>query len=754
MNVRLRFVLNLVIVLIYVLWGLIPALGNERSIARIRVLGNEKIESSAVLEQIGTRVGDLLSLASLREDMQTIYGMGYFRDVQVDVTETEEGPLVTFVVVEKPSIGQVVISGNEKIETSKIQEKIDIPLHSIVRTDKIQEIIESINKLYLSKGYHGATVSYLIEPLEKNEVVLEILIDEGRKAWIRKIVFKENDHIRSGKLRRRMATKRRSLISWLTGAGYLDEDILSNDIDILKAFYYDQGYLRVAIDKPKILVDRKGRTITLEITLHEGPQFTTESIGFTGDILTTEEDLFAILKTKKGSVYRNTVVQQDVLKLSDLYADQGYANVDVRPIVKLDERENRVDLTFQIDKNQKVYFERINIGGNTKTRDKVIRRELRFGEGDLFTSTGMKRSRQRLKTTGYFKEVDFTTSKGSADDKFNLDVDVEEAPTGSVSVGVGFSTKDQFVIEGSFAQRNLFGLGYQFNLSASLGGESTQLRLGFTDPWVFGYPVLAGIDLYATEDTFFNSYSTRVRGGRLRLGKELGEYLRGKITYTYERVEVFDVEQTASRFIREQEGERDSSIVGITVSMDRRDEFFFPTRGGVYQLGAENSGGILGGDNDFYRVSGDFQYYYPLFWKFVGYGRVLLGLVDGYSGEEVPLWERFYVGGVRTIRGFEYGEAGPEDETEEIIGAEKEVVANIELLFPLSEEMGIRGAIFFDFGKGFDRFEDMSPLRTSAGFGIRWLTPLGPLKMDYGFNLSPEDDEEGSRFHFFIGGTF
>jgi outer membrane protein insertion porin family len=171
-------------------------------------------------------------------------------------------------------------------------------------------------------------------------------------------------------------------------------------------------------------------------------------------------------------------------------------------------------------------------------------------------------------------------------------------------------------------------------------------------------------------------------------------------------------------------------------------------------LGAENSGGILGGDNDFYRVSGDFQYYYPLFWKFVGYGRVLLGLVDGYSGEEVPLWERFYVGGVRTIRGFEYGEAGPEDETEEIIGAEKEVVANIELLFPVSEEMGIRGAIFFDFGKGFDRFEDMSPLRTSAGFGIRWLTPLGPLKMDYGFNLSPEDDEEGSRFHFFIGGTF
>lgn len=754
MDMLSKFFRSFLIVVMPLLLGVIPASGNEGPIARIQVMGNEKIESSAILNQIKTKVGDLLSLSVLRKDMKRIYEMGYFTDVQVDVKETEEGPLVTFVVVEKPSIGQILISGNEKIETSKIREKIDIRLNSIVKTDKIQEIIGEINKLYLSKGYYGAKVSYKIEPLEGNQVVLEIVIEEGKKAWIRKVLFQGNDKISSRKLRGKMNTKKRSLFAWLTGKGFLDEEILSNDTDILRAFYYDQGYLRVRIDKPKVAVGKKGKSITIEIAIHEGPQFSIQTIDFRGDILTTKKDLFKVLKTKKGKVYRSTLVQQDVLKLTDLYADKGYANVDVDPAIKLDEERRAVHLTFEIAKGKQVYFERINIVGNTKTRDKVIRRELRFGEGDLYTSTGMKRSRQRLKTTGYFKEVDFVSSKGTSEEKINLEVAVEEAPTGSVSLGVGFSTKDQFVIQGAFSQRNFLGLGYQFNLSGDLGGESSQFRIGFTDPWFLGYPVLAGIDLYAKEDTFFESYSTKIRGGRFRLGKGLGEYLRARIAYTYETVDIFDVAENASRIIKEQEGERDSSILGLTLSMDRRDDFFFPNSGGVYKLGLENSGGILGGDNDFYRVTSDFQYYYPLFWKLVGHGRAVLGFIDAYGGQEVPLWERFYVGGIRTIRGFKYGEAGPEDETGEVIGSEMEVAANLEILFPLKEDMGIRGVVFFDVGKGFDEIDDFTPLRTSVGFGLRWLTPIAPLRMDYGINLSPEDNEESARFHFFLGGTF
>jgi outer membrane protein insertion porin family len=750
----LKFIQNFLIVGMSVLLGVNAASGNQRPIARIQVVGNDKIEASAILGQIKGKVGDLLSSSSLRKDMKRIYEMGYFTDVQVDVKETEEGPLVTFVVVEKPSIGQILVSGNEKIETSEIREKIDIPLHSIVKTDKIQEVIENINKLYLSKGYHGAKVSYKIEPLERNEVALEIMIEEGRKAWIRKVVFKGNDHISSRKLRRRMGTKKRGLFSWVTGTGYLDEDILNNDMDILRGFYYDQGYLQVRVEKPRIMVDRKGKAITIEVTIQEGPRFTIETIDFTGDILTTKEDLFKVLKTKQGAIYRNSLVQQDILKVTEIYADQGYANANVRPVVKLDEEKNTVHLTFDIFQGEKVYFERINIVGNTKTRDKVIRRELRFGEGDLYSATGMKRSRQRLRQTGYFKEVDFDVSKATSDEKVDLEVAVEEAPTGSVSLGAGFSTKDQFVVEGSFSQRNLFGLGYQFYLTGDLGRNTSSFRIGFTDPWFLGYPVLAGMDLYATEDSFFATYSTRIRGGRLRLGKELGEYLRGRVTYTYENVDVFDVADDASRFIKEQEGKRNSSILGLTFSMDRRDDFFFPTRGGIYRLDLENSGGPLGGDTDFYRAVGEFQYYYPLVWKLVGHGRTLLGFVEGYGGEEVPIWERFYVGGIRTIRGFEYGEAGPRDENGEPIGSTKEVAVNLELLFPLSEEMGVRGVVFFDAGKGFDDFDDFWSPRTSAGFGIRWMSPLGPLRMDYGFNLDPRDDEPSGRFHFFVGGSF
>jgi outer membrane protein insertion porin family len=754
MDMALKFIRSFLIVVMSLICGVIPASANQKLIARIQVMGNEKIESSAIFNQIESKVGDPLSPSALREDMKRIYELGYFTDVQVDVKEMEEGPLVTFMVVEKASIGQILISGNEKIETSKIREKIDIRLHSIVKTDKLQEIIEDINKLYLSKGYYGSKVSYRIEPLEKNEIVLEITIEEGRKASIRKILFTGNDHISSRKLRRKMNTKKRGFFAWLTGGGRLDEEILNNDADILRGFYYDQGFLRAKIEKPRVIVGKKGKSIAIEIAIHEGVQFSIEKIDFKGDILTTEESLFKVLKTKGGDVYRNTVVQQDALKLNDLYADQGYANVDVNPRVKLDDEKQTVDLTFEITKGEQVYFERINIVGNTKTRDKVVRRELRFGEGDLYTSTGMRRSRQRLRQTGYFKEVDFTPSEGTSDEKMNLEVAVEEAPTGSVSLGVGFSTKDQFVIEGGFSQRNLLGLGYQFNASGELGGETSQFKIGFTDPWLLGYPILAGIDLYATEDEFFTSYSSRVRGGRFRLGKELGEYLRGRITYTYENVDIFDVAATASRTVKEQEGERDSSILGLTLSMDRRDDFFFPTRGGVYRFEAENSGGILGGDNDFYRLIGDVQYYYPLFWKLVGHGRILLGLVDAYSGQDVPIWERFYVGGIRTIRGFEYGEAGPEDEVGEVIGSEKEATGTIEILFPVKEEIGVRGVVFFDVGKGFDKFDDLAPLRTSVGVGLRWLTPLAPLRVDYGINLNPEDDEENTRFHFFLGGTF
>jgi len=750
----LKSVGNVLILLISVLLGVLPASGNQRPIARIQIIGNSKIESSAILNQIRTKVGDLLSLSSLRKDMKSIYEMGYFTDVQVDVKETEEGSLVTFVVVEKPSIAQILISGNEKIETSDIRGKIDLSLGSIVKTDKIQETIDNINKLYISKGYYGAKVFYRIDPLEMNEVALEIMIEEGRKAWIRKIAFRGNEKISSRRLRKKMNTKKRGLLAWLKGAGYLDEDILSNDIDILRGFYYDEGYLRVEIGKPKVIVGRKGKAITIEVTVHEGPRFTTESIDFAGDILTSKEDLLKALSTKKGAVYRSSLVQKDILKLADVYADQGYANVDVRPIVELDDDRKAVDLTFEIAKKEKVYFERITIVGNTETRDKVIRRELRFGEGDLYTSTGMKRSQQRLRITGYFKEVDFATSRGMSDEKIDLEVAVEEAPTGSIGLGIGFSTKDQFIVEGTFSERNLFGLGYRFNLRGSLGGETTDIVVGFTDPWFLGYPLSAGIDIYATEDTFFETYSEKRRGGRLRLGKELSEYLRGRLTYTLENVDIFDVSENASRVIKEQEGERTSSILGLTLSMDRRDDFFFPTRGGVYRLELENSGGIFGGDTDFYRVTGEFQYYHPLYWKIVGRVRLLLGLVEGYGGQEVPIWERYYVGGIRTIRGFEYGEAGPEDETGEIIGSKLETVANLEVLFPLREDMGIRGVFFFDIGKGFDEVEDMFPLRTSAGFGIRWLSPLGPLRLDYGYNLSPEDDEDDARFHFFVGGEF
>ena len=372
----------------------------------------------------------------------------------------------------------------------------------------------------------------------------------------------------------------------------------------------------------------------------------------------------------------------------------------------------------------------------------------------MYSVTDLNESRDRLRRTGYFKEVGFSTSRGSTDEKINLDIKVEEAPTGALSFGVGYSSIEKVVGSASLSEQNLFGMGYKGLLRFQLGAESNNFKASFTDPYFLGYPYSAGIDLYHEDIAYFDTYAYNVLGGDLRLGKELTKRIRLDTMYKLEDVDIYNVTDDASFFIKAQEGKATTSAISFTLSMDSRDDYYVPTRGAKHTLSAEYAGGILGGDNYFVKAFLETSWFFPLPLSTVLNLRGKFGIIEPYGGKETPINEMFFVGGIYTIRGFEYGMAGPVDINGDPMGAEKMVVFNTELSFFLSREIGLRAAVFFDIGKGFNEWRDMTPLRTAAGPGIRWFSPVGPIQIDLGFNLSPKKGEKQNVFDFSMGTVF
>jgi outer membrane protein insertion porin family len=728
--------------------------GAEENIDKIMILGNVKVEEGVIRGAIKSREGGPFSVEKIREDLRSIFDLGSFTDVQVDIKSTLRGKEVIFIVVEKPSIKEILIKGNNKVKLDDIKEKTTLTPRSILNLEKVKENSEQIRKLYFSKGYYGVKVDYKVDYLETNEAIVTFTVSEGPKGHIQKIVFKGNKKIKSSELKKVMTTKRRNIFSIITKTGTLDEDVLKNDLQLLTAYYFDHGYLDAKLSEPRIDLSNP-KKIRIEIGIVEGPQYHLGNIDFKGDLLTTKEALFKVLKIKRGDAYSNTAIRREVNTLTEKFANEGYAYVEVNPETSVDNKNLLVHLTFEIEKKKSVFYEKIQVVGNTKTRDKVIRRELRVAEGELYNATDMNYSRDRLKRTGYFKEVDFTTGRGSTEEKINLDIKVEEAPTGAISFGVGYSTVESVVGSASISDRNLFGLGYSAMLKVSLGFETQSARLSLTDPYFLGYPYAAGFDLYHERVEIFTTYSYKITGGDIRFGKELTDKIRIDAMYKLENVDVYDIASDASIYILDQQGKRTTSAISLTPSIDTRDDFFNPRQGGRHSLMVQDAGGFLGGDSYFVKVLGQTSWFFPLPLRTTLNLRGQAGFITPYGGRDLPIYEKFFVGGINTVRGFEYGKAGPTDPaTGDPLGAKKMVVFSVDWIFPLSREIGLQGALFFDVGKGFDKFSDITPLRFGAGPGIRWFSPFGPIHIDLGFNLNRKKGEKGQVIDFTGGSVF
>jgi outer membrane protein insertion porin family len=745
------------ILLVFSLFAGIGA-GAEEDIYKIMILGNAKVEEGVIRGAIKTREGGPFSVEKIREDLRSIFDLGYFTDVQVDIKSTPQGKEVIFIVVEKPSIKEILIKGNDKVKLNDIKEKMTLKSRTILNLDKVKEDSEQIRKLYFSKGYYGVKVEYKLDYLETNEAVVTFTISEGPKGHIQQIVFKGNKKIKASALKKLMTTKKRNIFSIITKTGTLDEEILKNDLQLLSAYYFDQGYLEVKISEPKIDLSNP-KKIRIEIEIVEGPQYHFGNIDFKGDLLTTKQALFKVLKIKRNDVYSNTAIRKDINALTEMFANQGYAYVEINPDTSVDNKNLSVDLTFDIEKKKRVSFEKIQVVGNTKTRDKVIRRELQVAEGELYSAADLNKSRDRLKRTGYFKEAEFTTSRGSTEEKINLDLKVEEAPTGALSFGIGYSSIESIVGSASVMDRNLFGLGYQGVLKFSLGAKTQDIRLGFTDPYFLGYPFSAGFDLYHERVEIFETYSYKITGGDIRVGKELTDKIRLDAVYKLETINIYDVSLNASTFIHEQKGKKTTSAISLTPSIDTRDDYYNPRRGAKHSLLIQNAGGVLGGDNYFVKVMAETSWFFPLPLNTTLNLRAKAGVIEPYGGKTLPIYEKFFMGGIQTVRGFEYGRAGPVDKNDEPVGAKYMVVFNTEWIFTLSREIGLRGALFFDVGKawGVEAGRDInrnSGIKMGAGPGIRWFSPFGPIHIDLGFNLNPRKGEKGHVIDFTAGSVF
>ncbi len=723
-------------------------------VAQVLIEGNRRIDSEAVSRKLRTRAGQPFSAEDIKEDIHTVYGMGYFDDVMVDLSETKDGKVVTFIVREKPFVKTVNIKGNKNINEERIKEVLTLKTNTILDRIVVKEDAERIRGLYIQDGYYLADVRGEVK-VEGLDATVTFRIDEGEKVKVRRITIIGNKAFSDRRLKGLMNTKETDLLSFVTGSGSFNEYVFENDLSLIMKHYFDNGYIKADILDRKVLLSEDKRWFYITIAVFEGERFRVGSIDIEGELIAGKEELLKALRIGTGQIFNRSKLRRGIDALTEIYGDKGFANAEFDPVTRINDDKKTIDIVIRVTKNEPVYIERIGITGNVRTRDKVIRRELEFAEGELFSFSGLKKSRNNLRRLGYFESVDIEKSAGSAPNKVKLDVNVTERPTGAVTFGMGYSTVDKVIATASVSQSNLMGTGIKLDMSGTISSKSSNYVFSFTQPWLFDRPLSAGVDLFNTTRVY-PDFSMDKKGFNLRFGFPLYKRTtRAYLRYRYENVDVTDVAGTASSTIKEQEGKSTVSSVRALIRHDTRDDIFFPTEGETLSFSTEVAGGWLGGNTSYVKHEGSATKYFPMPWETTLSIRGSFGFVYSFGGKDVPVYERYFLGGINSLRGFETRTVGPKDpSTGELIGGESMVTINTEYLFPLFPQERIKGVVFFDVGNAFESAIDPGDLRKGAGVGIRWFSPIGPLRIEWGYNLDRKDDEKQSVWEFTMGGMF
>ncbi|MEO8558871.1 MAG: outer membrane protein assembly factor BamA [Rhodospirillales bacterium] len=758
----------------------LPAAANG-AIASILVEGNSRVEPDSIRSYLAIKEGDAFDPEKIDQSLKTLFATGLFADVNL----RRDGNNLVVKVIENPIINRIAFEGNRKLEDDALRQEIQSKPRVVFTRAKVQADVKRILELYRRSGRFNATVEPKIIQLEQNRVDLVFEISEGATTGIRAITFVGNEEYSDGSLREVIRTKESAWYRFLSSDDRYDPDRVNFDRELLRKFYLSEGYadFRVASAVAELTPDRNDFFVTF--TINEGDRYRFGKIDVTSRFEKLDVGpLKSMVTLREGDWYDADQVDKTINLLTEAVGNFGYAFVDIRPNVKRNKDTKTIDLTFEIQEGPRVYVERINISGNTRTLDKVIRREFRLVEGDAFNAAKLRRSQQRLNNLGFFEKVDIANQPGSAPDKTVIEVSVVEQSTGELSFGAGYSTAGGLLGDVSIRERNLLGRGQDLRLGLSLGTQQTQINLSFTEPYFLDRNVAAGFDVFriSTDRQSESSYSQKSLGFALRTGFNLGEDLRQNLKYTLRSDEVSQVPSNASAFIKKQEGKTWTSEIGTQLMYDKRDNRQFATAGYFLRYAIDVGG--LGGTEHYVRNKLDGAYFYSIADQWVL-------SVSGEFGVVVPIKDdlrinnRWFVGG-DNLRGFAIGGIGPRDTTSnDSLGGKYYGVGSVELSFPLGlpQEFGLLGKAFADAGTLWGTDEksiaptpavppgpggippgipgtpgstvvDNKALRASIGLGLQWISPFGPIRVDYAIPILKKPYDQVQNFRFSFGTRF
>lgn len=733
---------------------------SKNTIAKISIHGTKVLDPDVVLMRLRARKGDPVDGKQINEDVKRVFGLGYFSDVTASLDQTRDGMELIFTVVEKARVEKIVVEGSDAVDEEDILAAMSTKTGTVMNEKLLAQDLEKVLELYRKDGYYLAKITHNVEEHANHSASLILKVEEGKKLFINEIKLLGVEQLDADDVKDELALSTHNMLtSWYTGKGILREDYLERDGAAIGAYYLNRGFMDVMVAEPQIEYLEEGIVITFRVK--EGQRYKLGSVAFKGDLIEPDASLFDIVgidEWKKDETYLNySMIKEDTNKLTEYYASHGYAFADVGfDTVKAD--DETINLTYKVAKKNKVYIRNVTVEGNTQTRDNVIRRDVLLADGEVFDGKKLQKSNQKLNNLGYFSAAEVEMVPTDSPDEVDLKVKVKEQNTGALLAGIGWNTWGGVGVSGSIRESNLWGKGYAGSLGGTFSGDSTRYDLGFLNPRLYDSQYSLNVNSYIVESDY-DDYSVDTTGGTALVGRPLGDVTRAAVGYRLDFYKVYDVDENASESLKADMGDHVASVLVSSITRNTIDDPKHPNSGTFNQAIAEYGGGVLQGDDSFVKLVGESRAYYALNKDNVLMGRIKGGtLLKSDTGEEVPLVERFWIGGINSVRGYKRSDFAIRQDNGDKVGGTRMAYANLEYQWYVNNEFGMQLVPFYDAGINADdeaEQSQQSDMLSSVGIEWRWKSPMGDLRFAYGIPLDKVDGKTREpRFEFAMGQSF
>lgn len=753
-------------------------------IKSINIIGQKKIEKEAIIARLLSKIGEAYSEKNIAEDIKSVFKMGFFTEIEVSKDIVPDGIALEYRVIEKPTVSEIIFEGNSDLKSEDLEAQITIKPYEILNHAKIKDSLTKLEKYYEEKGFYLVKIESSVETVTDDETVkLKFNITENDKVKVKKITFIGNNKLKDSFLKPKLMIQEAGFFTGMSSSGSFKQEAFERDIAALKYIYWNLGYIQVKVDRPLITVTPDKKSIYLTYHISEGEQYSIGEVDFSGDLLFEKSELLAATQIKDNGIFSVEIMQKDIGELQAKYGDLGYAYTNVIPHYDVVEKDKIVNLRFDFEKGNKVYFGTINVVNNSKTRDKVVRRELKIREGELYNETRKRKSQENIQRLGFFEEVSFKTSTPpDHPDQQDIEIVIKERNTGQLQLTAGYGNVQGLSLGGSVQQNNFRGLGQTLGARIDATKNRQDYSLSLTEPYLNDSLWSAGFDLFYTENKERINYDNRVSGAGVRFGHPIwGENVRAYIHYRFDKTDLFANAYTDPLLFPLDTARGTTSSAKMILEYDTRNDRFSPSKGILADIAYEYAG--LGGDLKYQELSTRLRYFQNIFWDVVWRNNLALYSLQSLNDNEVPFTKRYQLGGAYTLRGFGSGTVGsrlfsqyrydqigtndgnpfysptisPEDRYNRsnlIFGGTKQVLFQTELQYPLIKEAGLNGVFFYDMGQAEDVIVNTKFL-SDFGIGFRWQSPLGLLRFEWGWPLTKDDlDRDAVNFEFSIGPPF